>query len=411
MTYLIALAFSPFTNDVFMLIKLLVISAGLIFTKTVWRNEPINYLGLGLIGCSILTAYTSGLHSLNLIGNYNSYFCGTLTLVLIWLGYCSIVERERLINSIIWSAAICGLICVLQQFGPSQFQQNHRSIGTIGNPTFCATLLTLGFGLTGPTIPGLLILLGIMATKTRGAYLAITAIFLYKNKSILNPKRILLISALLIAGLISYSQLMHKSESDFGRLETYRIALKAWTHHPIIGCGSEAFYVHFRNLRSAEFVKQFGKRTLQDYAHNDIIHVLYSWGIIGIAIYLSLLRYLWKQASDIRLQSAIIGVFICAKFNAVPIVTLFLLAQLCSTFSKTDPESDSIFSVFYKHFIFLLKVALFVFTCKLFIADLFFFNSFYLKEPKKQRMMYIATKINPYEPFYRNTYSLSYGSK
>ena len=387
-----------------MLPKLWMMSAVLLFARTRFKKDSLSLLGLSLILVAVISSLVSGFVPLNLIGKYNSYHGSVLTLILCWLAYNTANNRpkdhDKLVEHIVGAAAICGVICAYQFFDAPHFQQNHRSIGTIGNPAFCSAFLTLGFGLSSNWL-AIPILVGILATKTRAAWVAIMAIFLYKKRAAIGSQNVIAILCGFSYLFLYLTFFRDQSDSDFGRVEAWRAGIKMCLMHHWFGVGSESFFIHFFKLRSPEFIHRFGLRTAHDYAHNDIIHVAASWGYPGLAIYLAMLVKAWKQSTE-RIKTALIGVFVCAKFNAVATITLFLIALLLGSQSKYSqienrPQERIAFNV--------LNIRIFIFASKLYLADILYFQAQKTAPPQKNRMIWVASKLNPYQPIYETNFN------
>jgi hypothetical protein len=391
MIYLISLFFSPISFDAYMLPKLWLISLCLLFLKSEFQTTRLNYLLLAFIAMAVCAAFRSNYWLLNLIGHYNGYLGSVMAMALLWLAYNSRYGQGRAVRQVVRSSAIIGVICLIQLKFPgphNQFIQNNRPIGTIGNPVFCAAYLAMGFSLATNWL-AIPILLGILAMKARAALIACFAVFLYRNSKSLSKRMLIFCSTVFLAGITIYS-LKYSSFSDIGRIEIWKVAFKLFKEHPILGIGSEQFFIRFTELRSQIFIDHFIQWVIQDYAHNDFLHVLSSWGIIGLCLYILIWLQLVSAAKkNTYLIPPLIAIFICSKFNAITAATIFCLALLF-------PRENSKLKIP----LWPAKLFLFLLISKLYIADIFYRQSNNAINSERIKLIFVAQHLRPGEPQY-----------
>lgn len=264
---------------------------------------------------------------------------------------------EKLLKISIFVGFLSVLFAYGQYFKLGKFfvgwQHGDRVIGTIGNPAlFAGYLLFVLFlviyfllkqnvsfkekGFYGAVF--ILTLPVLHITAVRGSIIAFwTALFLLglfylcflKSQKI---KRYLLVGLLIFLILVGFvwlnkdqawtrkinwvkkiTTISLKTSTLQTRLWSWRSGLEGWKERPILGWGPENFVLaHAKHFDSRHFTS-IGSETIWDRAHNIILEMLTTMGIIGLLSYLSIfyiIYYLFiKRFREKRIDMTTIGVF------------------------------------------------------------------------------------------------------
>jgi O-antigen ligase len=128
--------------------------------------------------------------------------------------------------------------------------------------------------------------------------------------------------------------LARSGANDLGRIEVWKLAARVFHEHPAVGVGPGNFLLAFRAYRTLGLAHIVGLRYIQDHAHNDVLHVAATCGIIGLLAY----AFLWwnafvavhKSSSDDRplLRALLLAFFVVSKFNPVAMGAVALMAAV-----------------------------------------------------------------------------------
>ncbi len=250
----------------------------------------------------------------------------------------------------------------VSSFGPWTIYETGqgRITGTIGNPAFFAVylLFNITFGLTvlidtlapywmrwysGSMITVLFI--AYIMTGVRGAFVGfvvgvigfVLGYLVWMKKSAYKKYIIGLgIGFIIILGLLGVTR--HSSEwvqSNFGRFFTISIAdettqtrliswkggVKGFTESPVFGVGPQKFDLVFNKYFDPSFYTLVGSETWWDRAHNMVIEVLTTMGIVGLIAYLGVgisilyaLLLLGRMDDSYKPEALVLIAFLCAYF-------------------------------------------------------------------------------------------------
>lgn len=221
---------------------------------------------------------------------------------------------------------------------------NMRSVATQGSPVYLGVVLAvvvacaagvrgrLGYATLALVLPAL------WATGTRGAWLGAAA-----AGWVLLPGR-LRWAALLAIPAVLWSGRAGAMVADLGRIEVWRGAWELFLAHPWTGTGPGTFLMAFRSVITPGFVMTHGSvGAIQAHAHNQLLHVLATTGLVGLAGYLSVLvglaLTLRRAPEEDRplLAAAAAAYAVPAMLNPAPHAATALLAVLfgCASAVRT----------------------------------------------------------------------------
>lgn len=391
-------AYYPGITAPYSLPKLAVLAVGLvIMSLMVAGGAPVNMghplvpVGASFLFVCLISAVFADDKWLAFAGNHNSYSLGLMGLSTAFFYYISAASGPD--NKIIpIAAAIIGVHAFAQCAGidasvSSQLTGN-RAIGTIGSPVFLGMILgiALPLAMSESWVYALAVCLGLLATKSRGAWLAaIIGLVVYgasKRKFI--PVIVALIvffTSFMIYGRRSYVR------SDIERMETWRVAIKTAVDNPIIGIGPDGFGNAYRLRRS----EAAGSHIAED-AHNDFLQVASTLGLVGLIAYTILFTAVFLVVAG-PAMGAVAAAFVNAKVNPMPLeVIVFLsvivgLYSVCSGTSKPLPKwARMSFLIF--------SMSILVVVSRMVAAD-------YYAAIGSVPSLEIATKLNPFELSYK----------
>lgn len=326
--------FGPFTYDAYTLPKIALAAMLVMIAGNLrgFSEKPLTKPLCWMFAAVCFSASFSGDATVNLMGRYCARYLGVLPLAVCFLAYHlkpakNIGLQIRIAGGFLAAYGLAQL--VYNPLGYEVLSAGHRIIGTMGSPPAlgCALAMCLPFcfGKTlGRGCLTAIVLCALVATGSRGPQVAGVVAMLFvldPRKSVLDFYAFFSVIAILVAGIC----LRHSGASDQIRWITWVDSLKMWWAHPWFGCGAESYVDYWRVFRDATWVKLCGPE-FQDYAHNDLIEALAAFGVVGFAAYLNLLWRVVNSDLDRISLASLVAVFICAKFNAVPIAVMFSLA-------------------------------------------------------------------------------------
>lgn len=292
------------------------------------RNKKIALAGLGLYAVMLISNIFSDNPAVTLFGTldrgmgfYIQILClAFATLIALFLKPKSI---NMLLKAIIFAGVVNSIYAVLQFFGIELFFQNYgldlfegRSFGLYGNPSMYGQAISLLIPIAiyfatqakKPTEKTLwvfftlLFLAGIGISQTRTGLLGLivgAGLFILKyGVSKLNKKTIISALAIIIAVPICFSTLFPDrfsfteaaTRSLESRLEIWKGVLKLSGESLVFGHGTGTLYINFPNVINKDILALEEDAGVNvDKAHNESLEVLYSYGLLGVGFYLTIL--------------------------------------------------------------------------------------------------------------------------
>lgn len=239
-------------------------------------------------------------------------------------------DRERLLLFTIISGILLSAIALLRLKGILIFDVDLglRLSSTLANPIFFASVLLIYFvfavylaakkkGIMARVFYALSAVgffLMLLSTQTRGAVLAlgVGAIFFIISSALTSSSKIVrsILAVLLtlftafiiifwfnresqfvqhIPILNRFSSLTDTTAST--RVMAWKIALRAWQDHPLLGWGPENFNIGFNKYYNPRLLEFSYYETWWDRPHNMALEVLLHTGLVGLTVYISIFVY------------------------------------------------------------------------------------------------------------------------
>lgn len=161
-------------------------------------------------------------------------------------------------------------------------------------------------------------------TQTRGAVLAtgVGVAFMFRWAALA-----------VIPAVVLMPRFFQSAMSDLARLEVWKIAVRVFEDNPLTGYGNGTFYIAFRRYADWSLVDITHNATyVQAHAHNDILHVLATMGIVGLGAYLflgySFLRVAINHREKKFLSGLLAAYVAMSMFNPVTTSVFVLLAVI-----------------------------------------------------------------------------------
>lgn len=183
-----------------------------------------------------------------------------------------------------------------------------RATAWIGSPVDLGALLAMAAPAAGPYLP--IVLAGIWACGSRGA--AVAVLFAMASKRM----RWVLLPLLLLP-------IFSTKGKDVARVEMAKIAWRGFVERPWLGQGLNTYDEVFAKWRTERLVKATSLSYRQHHAHNDILEMLCSTGILGLIAYLLLL---WP----LRRSQSLVALFVLMKYNPVSFEVLAVAALIAA---------------------------------------------------------------------------------
>lgn len=254
----------------------------------------------------------------------------------------SIIYKSIILSSILLSTLAIAQFLMLRS-GYFLSTYNGRVIATLGNPNFIGayTAMALPFTLTIIKNKFLklfltaILILSVIISSSFSAILAtsvILFIYIFKAFNKYNIK-IQAISAslfliLIVTIILGLKDSIYRYSQWDNRFIIWNQGIKSVINKPFLGVGQENF----------ELVVSRNMAYKVDNAHNIFMEVAVSGGLLGLLLYIVIIKKALKEAS-FAVKLAIIGFIIVGFFNPLPIICInvfWILLGLSSTNKKED---------------------------------------------------------------------------
>jgi len=399
----------PQLNDAFTLPKMVFIRSVLMVIIFIWlyrsvqkgfywRHTKLDLPVAAFMAAAILATIFSTDIRLSLFGHYKRYedIITLLTYSLLFFSSTQTLKSKKqqdlVINSLLFSAAMVSLYALAQYFGYNLWRHSgdfNRASSTLGNPVFLGSYLVLLFPLSWSRffhssggksqwlnlLPLLVMAAAILVTFSRSAWMAtiIAAIyFIMVTAKILWRRRlrvvILIITIAALGAFIGFTQVPSRNYSigeralssfDVSqgtvktRLILWKTTLALIVKRPLTGYGPDSLSQQYPKYLPIEY-RAIERAARIDKAHNDILQVAATTGLLGVATYLMVIFVFMymalgnvglKTTEDIdraALVSGLIGYLVTIQFSfsQLEVSTLFwlLLAVFAAGRGETTVE-------------------------------------------------------------------------
>ncbi len=323
--------------------------------------SPIFVAFYAVVAVEALTTVTAENQYVAIYGEVGRYLGLTTHAVLglIALAIAVSIDYPRRAPWLAWTigtaAALAGLYAIQQALGrdPIQwvdFDPRVRPFSTFGNADFygqflavvaiaCAALLV--FARQRLWVMGIVALLAVMnvglmlVVQTRGSFLGIVA-----GAVVIAPlwlrraglSRRVLVRFALAAAVAAVALVVMLVATPLGgrlldigrgiglrdRVLLYQSAFQMFLDHPFLGIGFENFAVGYPRYQQAEWFAIAGMNTTNTSAHNWLLHVAATTGIVGLLANLALLAafavHAWRRARDADAAGVLVALAAVAAF-------------------------------------------------------------------------------------------------
>jgi len=338
LVFVVPLIFSRVTTEVYGLIKVVVLEVGVLALLGLWlvkitnvprtKDTNISRIAVGPLGWAIFAFFCVAILSLIRASNIHEGVKSIYQLgagVGLFLLIVNNVKEKKGVNEIVLAIVLAGVIASLFslyenrgiKFGALRFAYT----STFGNPIFFAQYISLAipisvamclqknsvrhylsrvfFGLSASFM-----LVFLLLTRSRGAYLGVAVAFLYCYIVLLlhcskKLRKVLIgvLIACLIAssvGLMCLPQLKGLVGENIRFRNLIRVYLWGSTFrmvkdHPILGVGAGNFKVIYPLYRSAKVRETIPKGVKYSKAHNDFLQIWAEMGTLGLICFLWIL--------------------------------------------------------------------------------------------------------------------------
>jgi O-antigen ligase len=261
----------------------------------------------------------------------------------------SSVTRRELLGWAALAGGICGAYAALQGIGIELVFPQYRlafggrAFGLMGGPVPLGAVLAaclpaaLWLALEEYSWTQLayaaLCLCGLLASETRAALGGAVAgmVLVLTAQGMLRAR-----GAAILVGICAAAAVASRAgalASDVGRLEIWKIACRAILERPWLGWGPDTFEVVMRRFLGPSFIAIHGGLVVHPGAHNAVLAVLYSTGLVGLALAAGAvwtLRGLPIERQDAPAIAALLAVGACSMVNPVCLGALVVAVLLAA---------------------------------------------------------------------------------
>ncbi len=324
--------------------------------------SPVSIAFYLVVAVEVLTTITAENQYVALYGEVGRYLGLTTHAVLglIAVAIAVSIDYPRRAPWLGWTiggvALVAGLYAIQQAVGADpvkwvDFDPRTRPFSSFGNADFygqflavvvmgCAAVLV--FARQRVWLKVLVALLGVMAlwlmviVQTRGSFLGViaggvivAALWLRRaglSRRALTRFGLVFLASLVVLGVGLVATPLGGRILDTGRgvalvrdrVLLYQSALEMFVDHPVVGVGFENFAVAYPRYQQAEWFSIAGMNTTNTSAHDWILHVAATTGIVGLLANFALLAaftvHTWRRARDPDAAGVIVALAAIAAF-------------------------------------------------------------------------------------------------
>lgn len=332
---------------------------------------------LAFFGAAALSAAFSIDRPVSVLGHHGFYSYGLLAGV-VFLALYFVASRglgpvgAPYFRAVAVSSGLCALFGALQWAGLPVTMALEKALpegrvySTLGSPVYLGAVLALALPLCAGLwagqgrdralglFAGAFCAAGLLLTQSRSAWLGAAAgLAVWGWLSGRWDGRRFVWPAAALAGLLALGLWSRASgAADSARVQLWKSAAAVAVGRPLVGAGVGAFENAFRRERSEDFVRVLGGKSSQASAHNDVLEVAATMGLLGLAAYLWLL---WRLGSAVRgalaepneradaasAAGALAALFVAAKFNPTPFAALVAAAPLLGLLARSGSRAEA----------------------------------------------------------------------
>lgn len=362
-----ALAFWPWSAEPFTLPKIAAMLAGALLAHagaalSGRRNAGTHVFLVASWGLAlVLATLSSSDMSRSLVGGKSlsggSLLCWAALALSFSAAVASAVDRKRLVACASLTGGLLGLGTAVQSCGFwPVFPQLARIFGgrtssLMGGPVPLGAVLAaclpacVWLALSGKRAHMLAFILcawGLQASGTRAAMggAAAGVLLVLFLRGALSDWMASALTAL--AAMVSIVLRANGHGSDLGRVEIWRIAWHSFLDRPLLGWGPDTFEVVMRRYIGESFVAVHGGQVVHPGAHNLILQVLCSTGLVGLVLLafgFLLAQPVGVQDDDAPAIGGALALLCCSLVNPVPTAALGLVLCLCAPMFRREQQS------------------------------------------------------------------------
>ena len=320
------------------------------------RITPLDFPIVVFLMAAALSSFLSIDPSMSWHGAYRIYVFGffpmTAFALLFWLSAQGSWPgfEEKILGVLLASGAAAGGYACLQYQGWEIFEKMPLVAGgepwsSLGNPIYMGAVCMMAF-LAGAALwirpatilpkkigigLGLLLnLLGMTLSLSRSAWAGAAVGLLVLAWGTGRTRSRSLISVVGMIGSVMFvimctqprvrthlrERLSFHESSNIARWEGWKAGIHVWQSRPWVGTGPDTFFQAFRPYRSITYLRSAGSGLTQADAHNDVIQMLSTMGLLGALAFLWIFCRLFLSAEWAR-SSESAGLFACLSALAV----------------------------------------------------------------------------------------------
>lgn len=349
-----------------------------LWNRTGWRRTPLDaplacFLAVFLASLSVSAdpfVGVVGVYSIHTYGLAGLLLCAAVYLACAWSDEPH--DPDRLLLLALWAASAASAYGLLQAAGLELFagvraSGSGRLSGPQGDPVPFGACLLLFVPVAAhfwrdPSpgrrnagrIGGALVVAALALTLSRGAWLGAAAglaVYLWLSGTALPRRRAVFLIALAAAAVLVAAVILRPTAkaSDSARWALWESVARSVPRHPWLGTGPDSIQTVLRKERTDGFIRALGPTKSQVSAHNDLLQILVTLGLAGLAAYLWLLAGAWRclraalregrhRSAVAAIAGAAAGLFVQAKFNPVPLGALVLIALFLGLTARGAPR-------------------------------------------------------------------------
>lgn len=273
----------------------------------------------GLLVLSAATAASISWQT-SLFGQFDSWTYGLIPITLCAAVFFMASKNPPSRSALAWLGVALSVHAIAQRLNldptiSAAQLPSMRAIAGVGSPVHLAAILAMLFFMSDSVWQKAIIAGGLWATQSRAGALAVACGLAVQCA----PRNARWIAA---ASLLFFL-IPAREPKDLGRQQVWLSAEDTFRAHPLLGAGPDTIRLTFVGPRLDEYQRVYHKNETQAQAHNDILQVLATTGILGLA------AYAWLILS-LPAAPALVALFVFMKFDPISIDGLALAAMIAA---------------------------------------------------------------------------------